>query len=153
MLTECMFEAVKGRCLYTAGFDGLVKVWSCTDFSLQKSLPAHDGKVMGIDVFIPDDSNRICKQETGESHAAANSNSSSSSNSSNSSNCSSKGERGVEEAESIDNNIGGGEVIASAGFDRTWKLWHCSGVYRQRETRELLLQKYSEGAVKAAEDN
>lgn len=120
MVTECMFEPERGRCLYTSGFDGLVKVWSCADFSLQKSLPAHDGKVMSIDVL-------------------------------DSSACSSSRSQLLEtETETGRFGRGGGDTVASAGFDRTWKLWHCGGVYDQQQTKALLLQQIQQDPKAAA---
>ncbi|KAL8271343.1 hypothetical protein Esti_004782 [Eimeria stiedai] len=127
MVTECLFEPQKGRCLYTSGFDGLVKVWSCTDFSLQKSLPAHDGKVMSIDVFASCSScasKPLTKEEENKERL------------------------GIEDEEAgVD---GGGDTVASVGFDRTWKLWHCNGTYNRAETEALLLEKFTEESKEAA---
>ncbi|KAL8429170.1 hypothetical protein Efla_006306 [Eimeria flavescens] len=129
MVTECIFEPEKGRCLYTSGFDGLVKVWSCTDFSLQKSLPAHDGKVMGIDVLDTAASSapqQLMKEESEEKM-----------------NCPAfSGVYTAEEAASF--GRGGGDVVASVGFDRTWKLWHCNGTYEKAETEAFLLRQFEE---------
>ncbi|KAL8448945.1 hypothetical protein Emag_003797 [Eimeria magna] len=130
MVTECIFEPQRGRCLYTSGFDGLVKVWSCTDFSLQKSLPAHDGKVMSIDVFDCSStlgSKPLLKEEDKRE-------------------CMKNGE-GEEELDS--SCRGGGDTVASVGFDRTWKLWHCNGSYNRAETEALLLEKITEESKEA----
>ncbi|OEH78778.1 u4 u6 small nuclear ribonucleoprotein [Cyclospora cayetanensis] len=139
MITECIFEPGSGRCLYTSGFDGLVKVWSCTDFSLQKSLPAHDGKVMGIDILetsqaFPSGSAEGVSplhKEVKEEHANG---------------CSTKEDSHKDTLYDGEERrgIGGGDVVASVGFDRTWKLWHCNGLYSQQETRDMLLQQYKE---------
>ncbi|CBZ52036.1 putative U4/U6 small nuclear ribonucleoprotein [Neospora caninum Liverpool] len=71
LVTEVLFEPIYGRCMYTSSFDGLVKVWSVNDFACLKTLAAHEGRVMSMDVMK------------------------------------------------------GGEILASVGFDRTWKLWKC----------------------------
>lgn len=120
MVMECLFEPLRGRCLYTAGFDGLVKIWSCTDFSLQKSLPAHDGKITGIDVL---DSSKCDATEPSVK----------------------KEKKGYNISEDgVTYGYGGGDIVASVGFDRTWKLWHCGGVYDQEETRGFLLEQFQQ---------
>lgn len=125
MVTECIFEPQRGRCLYTSAFDGLVKIWSCTDFSLQKSLPAHDGKVMGIDILDSSECKATHQSATGE----------------NKNGCPVKEDPN---ACSSEYSHGGGDTVASVGFDRTWKLWHCGGVYDQKETEAFLLQQYQQ---------
>lgn len=130
MVTECMFEPQRGRCLYTSGFDGLVKVWSCTDFSLQKSLPAHDGKVMGIDVLDTSDCNTFQQTIKEEKNGSPS--------------------REDPKAGDSEYGHGGGDIVASVGFDRTWKLWHCGGVYDQGETQALLLEQYQQEKTAAA---
>ncbi|EPT30482.1 WD domain, G-beta repeat-containing protein [Toxoplasma gondii ME49] len=51
LVTEVLFEPVYGRCMYTSSFDGLVKVWSVNDFACLKTLAAHEGRVMSMDVM------------------------------------------------------------------------------------------------------
>lgn len=134
MVTECIFEPQNGRCLYTSALDGLVKIWSCTDFSLQKSLPAHDGKVMGIDVL--DSSEGKGTQQSVKKNSR--------------NGCPIKEDPSASGSEV---GHGGGDMVASVGFDRTWKLWHCSGVYDQKETEAFLLQQYEHENKPAGQDS
>jgi U4/U6 small nuclear ribonucleoprotein PRP4 len=39
-----------GLYLASAGYDGLVKIWSADDWQLQRSLPTDAGKVMSVDI-------------------------------------------------------------------------------------------------------
>ncbi|KAJ1887566.1 U4/U6 small nuclear ribonucleoprotein Prp4 [Kickxella alabastrina] len=60
MVTDLRFShsaagAEGGHFLVSASNDGLVNVWSTGDWKLQKSLPGHVGKVLGVDV-APDGS-------------------------------------------------------------------------------------------------
>ncbi|KAI7833669.1 WD40-repeat-containing domain protein [Kickxella alabastrina] len=60
MVTDLRFShsiagAEGGHFLVSASNDGLVNVWSTGDWKLQKSLPGHVGKVLGVDV-APDSS-------------------------------------------------------------------------------------------------
>jgi U4/U6 small nuclear ribonucleoprotein PRP4 len=41
---------ITGGYLMSSSFDGTIKVWSSTDFKLLKSINAHEGKVMGLDI-------------------------------------------------------------------------------------------------------
>lgn len=129
MVTDCIFEPQLGRCLFTSSFDGLIKIWSCTDFSLQKSLPAHDGKVMGIDVLSSPHAAKVSKLESDSSIDNKH-----------------NGLGNAEEScESILGNDGyGGQILASVGFDRTWKLWKCEAIYSQKAVRNQLFEDFKE---------
>jgi len=39
-----------GLYLASAGYDGLVKIWSADDWQLQRTLPTDAGKVMSVDI-------------------------------------------------------------------------------------------------------
>ncbi|PFH36481.1 WD domain, G-beta repeat-containing protein [Besnoitia besnoiti] len=51
LVTEVLFEPLLGRCMYTSSFDGLMKVWGVNDFACLKTLAAHEGRVMSMDVM------------------------------------------------------------------------------------------------------
>lgn len=49
-VTACGERYKSGLYLASAGYDGLVKLWSADDWQLQRSLPTDAGKVMSVDI-------------------------------------------------------------------------------------------------------
>ncbi|CAM9875357.1 unnamed protein product, partial [Hapterophycus canaliculatus] len=50
LLPPHRYSRTSGEVLVSASFDGTAKVWSTRDWSLQRTLSGHEGKVTGCDV-------------------------------------------------------------------------------------------------------
>jgi len=97
LVSSVSFEPRRGCWFSSSSFDGTVKLWSTLDFSLLARLEGHEGKVM--DCSLGSSAGR-----TGKSGKRFNSGKFSSS------------------SYSYETSDFGG-FIASAGFDRTLKIW------------------------------
>ena len=104
LVSSVSFEPRRGCWFSSSSFDGTVKLWSALDFSLLARLEGHEGKVM--DCSLGRTAAVAAGGGGGGGRRRRRSRSSGSSSSDN------DGER---------SNIGG--FIASAGYDRTLKIW------------------------------
>ena len=103
LVSSVSFEPRRGCWFSSSSFDGTVKLWSALDFSLLARLEGHEGKVMDCSL------GRTAAAGGGGGGRGGGGRRSRSSGSSSSDN---DGER---------SNTGG--FIASAGYDRTLKIW------------------------------
>jgi len=100
LVSSVSFEPRRGCWFSSSSFDGTVKLWSALDFSLLSRLEGHEGKVMDCSL------GRVASGGGGGGENRKSSSNSSSSSSDDG------GERS-----------GFGGFIASAGYDRTLKIW------------------------------
>jgi WD40 repeat protein len=101
LVSSVSFEPRRGCWFSSSSFDGTVKLWSALDFSLLSRLEGHEGKVMDCSLGRVASGGGV---GGGENRKTSSNSSSSSSDDG--------GERS-----------GFGGFIASAGYDRTLKIW------------------------------
>jgi U4/U6 small nuclear ribonucleoprotein PRP4 len=93
-----------GHYLLTASYDATLKAWSSRDWSLLKVLSGHEGKVMAADIAPAAGGGGGAQQRRGSADVSME-------------------DAGGDGAGSGGGGGAGEELIASAGYDRTVKLW------------------------------
>ncbi|XP_049851625.1 U4/U6 small nuclear ribonucleoprotein Prp4-like [Schistocerca gregaria] len=112
LVSKIRFQPKHGLFLATAGYDNVAKLWKTDDWSPIAELSDHDSKIAGIDVFSPDDSDPTGFTE----HPTSPDNSMQVDDSTQTQNPPAKyAPYNPKNAKRI--------VIATCGFDRTFKLW------------------------------